>query len=93
MCIFTAAKLVVAKSGKEPLMEGSTSSIYLDRSGSDLGSCSEEELSPPKSKHMKKLKGAATYRTKFNPDWKREFTFVSNVHGDPYRFVDCSSSS
>ena len=47
---------------------------------------SERELSPPKFK-MKKLTGAATYRTKFNQDWKKEFSFVKSVRGDPYRLV------
>ena len=51
---------------------------------------SECEMSPPRSKKVKKLTGAATYRTKFNPEWKREFSFVTSVHGDPYRLANLS---
>ncbi len=47
-------------------------------------------MSPPRSKKAKKLTGAATYRTKFNPEWKREFSFVTSVHGDPYRLANLS---
>ena len=46
---------------------------------------SEEEARPPLSK-KKAIAGAATYKTKFKDDWKKEFPFISSVYGDPYRF-------
>ena len=35
----------------------------------------EEEPGPSASK-KKRLQGAATYRSKFNPDWTKEFSFI-----------------
>ena len=57
---------------------------------SDDDSCVELESiteSPPTSKKAKtsKFKGAAKYKIKFNPDWKKEFPFITSVAGDPYR--------
>ena len=34
-----------------------------------------------------KLAGAATYHTNFNPEWQKEFTFITSVKEDPHRFV------
>lgn len=45
-------------------------------------SSDEEDLPPTKTR---KLEGAASYRTKFSLDWKKEFDFITNVPGDPYR--------
>ena len=44
-------------------------------------------LNPPTPKKAKpsKFKGAAKYKTKFNPDWKKEFPFITSVAGDLYR--------
>ena len=38
-------------------------------------------LHPPKTR---KLEGAASYRTKFRSEWKKDFNFITNVPGDPY---------
>ena len=49
---------------------------------------SEEEarrLQPP-NKRKKAMTGAATYRTKFKNEWKKEFPWISSVSGDPHRF-------
>lgn len=45
----------------------------------------EEALQPPKQK-KKAIAGAATYKTKFKDEWKKEFPCISSVFGDPYRF-------
>jgi len=44
-------------------------------------------LSPPKPKMAKKLLGAATYKTKFNPSWTKEYSFITSVPSDPYRLI------
>lgn len=44
---------------------------------------SDGHLPPTKTR---KLEGAASYKTKFHRDWKKEFDFVTNIPGDPYRF-------
>lgn len=62
----------------EPEVSGSDS-------GSDLDTEGEVEACPPKSKKFRKLAGAATYKTKYNPAWKKEFPFITSVSGDPYR--------
>ena len=59
-------------------------------SDSDDDSCVELEStteSPPTPKKAKtsKFKGTAKYKTKFNPDWKKEFPFITSVAGDLYR--------
>ena len=52
------------------------------RSGSpDTSDCKD---GPPVSKRTK-LSGAATYKTKFKEEWKKEFPFINSVHGDPFR--------
>ena len=63
-----------------------------DSSGSDndLGTDAEELAGPPEPKQSRKHSGAAMYRTKFNPDWKKEFPFIISVSKDPYRYVYCS---
>ena len=53
----------------------------------DSGTDREELLGPPELKRSRRHSGAATYRTKFNPDWKKEFPFVTSVSKDPYRYV------
>ena len=45
-----------------------------------------EDEAPPRTK-ASKPSGAAKYRTKFNPLWRREFTFIAAVPGDKYRLV------
>ena len=45
----------------------------------------EEELGPSALKYRKKLQGAATYKSKFNPEWMKEFPFICPVKGDLYR--------
>ena len=40
---------------------------------------------PKKAKVSSKFTGAAKYKTKFNPDWKKEFPFITSVASDPYR--------
>ena len=48
----------------------------------------EEELArPPHPKQPRKDSGAEKYLTKFNPDWKKEFPFVSGVSQDPHRYA------
>lgn len=44
-----------------------------------------ETSGPPKPKRSRKYSGAATYLTKFNPSWKKEFPFNTCVTKDPYR--------
>jgi len=39
-------------------------------SDNDSGTDPEELTGPPEPKRSRKHSGAATYRTKFNPDWK-----------------------
>ena len=46
---------------------------------------SDSDCSPPAK--TRKLDGAATYPSRFNSEWKKEFLFVTNVIGDPYRYV------
>ena len=60
-----------------------------DSSGSDndSGTDHEELTGPPEPKRSRKHSGAATYRTNFNPDWKKQFPFVTSVPKDPYRYV------
>ena len=53
---------------------------------SESSSESEHDLSPPKTKKAKKFTGAATYKTKFNLDWRKEFPFITSVQNDPYRY-------
>ena len=45
-----------------------------------------DQCGPPSAK-TRKLEGAASYKSKFNVDWKKEFDFITNVPGDPYRQV------
>jgi len=59
-------------------------------SDDDSGTDPEELTGPPEPKRSRKHSGAATYRTKFNPDWKKEFSFVTSVSKDPYRYVHVS---
>ena len=49
----------------------------------------EDYIRPPESKQSRKPKysGAATYRTKFNPEWKKEFPFIASISKDPYRYA------
>ena len=54
---------------------------------SESSSESEHDLSPPKTKRTKKFTGAATYKTKFNLDWKKEFPFITSVQNDLYRYM------
>ena len=56
------------------MAECSTKRPFLDRDledsyESDNDDC-EDFTWPPESKQSRKLSGAATYRTKFNPEWK-----------------------
>lgn len=44
-----------------------------------------ETSGPPKPKRSRKYSGVATYQTKFNPSWKKEFPFITSVIKDPYR--------
>ena len=39
----------------------------------------------PTSK-TRKLDGAASYVTIFNPQWRKEFDLIAGVSGDPYRY-------
>lgn len=51
---------------------------------SESGEESDCDAIPTKSR---KLDGAACYKTKFHCDWKKEFDFITNVAGDPYRYT------
>ena len=56
--------------------------------GTDSGSDSDteweiESLSNPKK--SRKPDRAATYRTKFNPAWVKDFPFITSVPGERYR--------
>lgn len=48
---------------------------------------SDEEPGPSSPKYRKKIQGAATYKSKFNPAWIKEFPFIGPVRGDIYRYV------
>ena len=50
-----------------------------------LESTTEGPPTPKKAKATSKFTGAAKYKTKFNPDWKKEFPFITSVASDPYR--------
>lgn len=52
-------------------------------SSGDGDKSDDESVPPPKKKYT----GAARYQTKFNNEWKREFSFVTSVPGDLYRLV------
>ena len=52
--------------------------------------CEEKLARPPHQKRPRKYSGAAKYHTKFNPDWKKEFPFVSGVSQDPHRYAWCN---
>lgn len=41
--------------------------------------------SAPTTKKKRSSSGAATYKTKFNKAWSKEFNFISAVRSDPYR--------
>ena len=56
-------------------------SLTLVRSGSDSESDEETSAAGPPLTKTRKLRS----RTKFNFDWKKEFDFITNVPGDPYR--------
>ena len=64
---------------------------YADSDSCD-DSCFEVEgtVSPPKTKKAKlsKFSGAAKYKTRFNPDWTKEFPFISSVSGDQCRLAN-----
>ena len=58
----------------------------MDPSSEVVSSCSSESEGEPESKRSKtKWSGAATYRTKFNRAWTKEFPFITSVLKDPYR--------
>lgn len=65
---------------------------YNSETSSDNDPDSEQEgqtssaIRVPKPKKKRKYSGAATYQTKFNPDWRKEFSFISAVSSDPYRY-------
>ena len=69
-----------------PSTSGLTDDADLTADADDLSDDSGSEnphLPPTKTR---KLAGSATYRTKFHPEWKKEFNFITNVPGDPYRY-------
>ena len=75
--------------------QASSSNDYIDcaiiedpQSGSDSDG-EDVSLSPPKPKMAKKLLGAATYKTKFNLNWTKEYSFITSVPSDPYRLIIC----
>ena len=53
-------------------------------SSSDSESDHTDKTPPPKKR--KAGKGAATYWTKYNPQWQEEFPFVSKCQNDQYNF-------
>ena len=52
----------------------------------DSDSETELESMAPEPKRLRSG-GAASYRTKFNPVWKKEFPFATSVPNDPYRSI------
>ena len=44
---------------------------------------SDQEEAPPSK--VRKFHGAATYKSKYNSAWKKEFPFIDSVRGDMYR--------
>lgn len=56
----------------------------LDPETADSAEEEARALQPPKQK--KAIAGAATYKTKFKDEWRKEFPCISSVVGDPYRF-------
>lgn len=66
----------------------STSAIYEDDNDDYTDETDNESSShPPSSKKARKLDGYAKYPTKFRSEWKKEFNFITNVPGDPYRYT------
>ena len=69
--------------------ESEESECTSDEVHGSYDSCDSEsedrQLTPPRPKKSKKLTGAATYKTKFNSAWIKDFPFITSVHGDPYR--------
>ena len=65
---------------EDPRSRSECDTDHSDTDGEDI------TLSPPKPKVSKKLLGAATYKTKFNPVWTKEYPFITSVSGDPYRY-------
>ena len=55
-------------------------------SGSESETDREDFTRSPETKRTRKNCGAATYKTRFNSDWKKEFTFITSVPKDPYRY-------
>ncbi len=45
---------------------------------------SDSDTGPP-TKVMKSLRGAATYKTKFNVAWTKDFPFISPAKGEPHK--------
>ena len=44
-------------------------------------------MSPPRPKKCRKLSGAATYKSRFNSAWIKEYPFITSVPGDPWRYI------
>lgn len=44
----------------------------------------DDQNQPGPSKRIKF--GAAVYKTKYNPSWKKDYPFIGEVKGDPYKF-------
>ena len=62
--------------------QASSSNNFAVIEGSQSGRDSDGEevgLSPPKPKMSKKLLEAATYKTIFNPEWTKEYSFITSV--------------
>ncbi len=58
----------------------------MEPSCSLVSSCSDSDRDgEPESKRSRKWSGAATYKTKFNRAWTKEFPFITSIHKDPYR--------
>ena len=55
-------------------------------SDSELTDCESTGPKPKRSQNVALSQaGAASYRTKFNTEWKKEFPFATSVSNDLYR--------
>ena len=59
---------------------------YPESESSNESESAATSVSPPRPKKLRKLAGAATYKSRFNSAWIKEYPFITSVSGDPYRY-------
>ena len=71
------------------MAETSTTDTYPESvSESSESESASTSMSPPRPIKSRKLSGAATYKSKFNSAWIKEYPFITSVPGDPYRYIN-----